>query len=297
MKKFSFATVIVAACVFLSFGYTPPVSAQTAQKNAPIVVKYRQPGTDSPPPANAVRGGIMKVLRPTFPRNLGYTPEWAPVDSIFALPVAERLIDWDAKGTVIPWLAESWELDPQRATVTFHLRKGVKFHDGSPFNAEALKWNFQLRLDTKTQIDGDFVKSVEVLDEYTVRLNCTEITSWSAYIYGWGQIISPTAFEKNGGKEWARANCVGTGPFKEVEFKRDDLIRYEKNKNYWRKGYPLLDGIEIRCIPDPVTASMIMESKEADQWTDVANTKNILELEAEGPEGKLGTGHVLGPSA
>jgi ABC-type transport system substrate-binding protein len=289
MRKLSFAAVIVATCVFVSFCYSSHVSAQT-RKNAPVVIKYVKPSTDAPPPADAVRGGIMRVLRPTFPKNLGYTPEWAPADSIFALPVAERLIDWDAKGTVIPWLAESWELDPQKATVTFHLRKGVKFHDGSPFNAEAAKWNFQLRLDTKTQIDGDFVKSVEVLDEYTVRLNCTEITSWSAYIYGWGQIISPTAFAKNGGKEWARANCVGTGPFKVVEFKRDSLIRYEKNKEYWRKGYPLLDGYEIRCVPDPVTASMMMEAKEADQWTDVANTKNILELEQKGLKINWGPG-------
>ena len=105
MKKFSFAVVIVVTCVFVLSGYSSRASAQAKQKNAPVVVKYARPSTDAPPPANAVRGGIMKVLRPTFPKNLGYTPEWAPADSIFALPVAERLIDWDAKGTVIPWLA------------------------------------------------------------------------------------------------------------------------------------------------------------------------------------------------
>jgi len=295
MRKLAFLVICSAVCISLVFASAGPVSAaQKAKKAAPektaIVVKYVQPSTDVPPPKDAQKGGIMKIIRPTFPKNLGYTPEWAPADSIFMLPVAERLIDWDAKGNVIPWLAESWEMDPVKATVTFHLRKGVKFHEGSRFNAEAVKWNYQLRLDTKTQIDGDFIKSIDVVDPYTIRLNCSEITSWSAYIYGWLQNISPTAFQKNGGKEWARFNCVGTGPFKVVEFKRDTLLRYEKNKDYWRKGYPLLDGFEIRCVPDPVTASMMLESKEADMWTDVSNAKHIVDLEQKGLKVNWGPG-------
>ncbi len=283
MRKLSLPMVIVVIGVLVSFGYGSKAFAQAKQKNGPVVFKYSRPGTDAPPPAGAVRGGYMREIRQRFPTNLGYPPDWAPQDTIFALPVSERLIDWDAKGNLIPWLAESWEMDPQKATVTFHLRRGIRFHDGTPFNAEAVKWNFQLRIDTKSQYDGELVKSVEVLDEYTVRLICTEITSWSAYIYGWDQMISPTAYTKNGGKEWARANCVGTGPFKEVEFKRDSLIRYERNKDYWRKGYPLLDGFEIRYVPDLVTASMLMESKQADQWTDVNNAvKSVLDLEKKG---------------
>ena len=97
----------------------------------------------------------------------------------------------------------------------------------------------------------------------------------------WANFYSPTAFQKNGGKEWARFNCVGTGPFKQAEFKRDTLVRYEKNKDYWRKGYPLLDAIEIRWIPDPVTASMMMK-KDADAWEDVNNIKNVVQLEQKG---------------
>jgi peptide/nickel transport system substrate-binding protein len=257
--------------------------------------KFVPPPTDAPPPANAVRGGVARWIRPTFPKNLGYPPEWAPADSIFALPVMERLMDWDAKGNLIPWLAERWESDPQKATITFYLRKGVKFHDGTPFNAAAAKWNYQLALDTKSQIDGDFIKSMDIVDEYTLRFNCSEINSWLAYIYGFRQFISPTSFEKNGGLkgggiEWARANGVGTGPFKVVEFKRDAYMKYEKNPNYWRKGYPLLDGYEDRMVPDPVTASMLMESKEADFWGDVGNTKQILDLEKKGLKVNWGPG-------
>jgi ABC-type transport system substrate-binding protein len=290
MRKLSLVAVILLTCGFVLFGFTLQASAQAKQKSTAIVFKYVRPSTDEPPPANAVRGGIMRMLRPTFPKNLGYPPEWSPADSIFALPVAERLLDWDPKGNLIPWLAESWQSDPEKATITYRLRRGIKFQDGTPFDAEAVKWNFQQRLDTKSLIEGDFIKSIDVLDEHTFRLNCSEITTWSAYIYGFAQMLSPTAYEKNGGKEWARLNGVGTGPFKVVEFKRDTLLRYEKNKDYWRKGYPLLDGYEIRCVPDPVTASMMMESKQADIWMDASQTKNVLDLEQKGLKVNWGPG-------
>jgi ABC-type transport system substrate-binding protein len=279
MKKLFIAAGILSVIMWTLVGFTSPASAQTKQI---IKINPPLPSTDYPPPSKAVRGGILKMIRPTFLKDVGYPPEWAPIDTIYDLPVCERLIDWDEKGNVIPWLARSWDLDLKNNTVTFHLRKGVKFTDGTPFNAEAARWNFQLLLDTKSLIDGDLVKSVEALDEYTVRLNCTDITSWSPYIYGWRQHISPTAYEKNGGKEWARFNVVGTGPFKVVEFKRDNLYRLEKNPNYWRKGYPLLDGMEVRWVPDPVTASMMMETKDADDWMDISNVTQIVDLEKKG---------------
>jgi len=284
-KKFFITALVLIVCVLTLINFTSSASAQ-AKKEPPSkqVISINPPlsSTDDPPPANAVRGGVLKMIRPTFPKNVGYPPEWSPIDSIYAFAVCEGLIQWDAKGNVIPWLARSWELDLRNNTVTFHLRKGVKFTDGTPFNAEAARWNFQMAKDAGSLRDGDLVKSIEALDEYTVRLNCTDITSWSPYIYGWGQHISPTAFEKNGGKEWARFNVVGTGPFKVVEYKRDNLYKLEKNNNYWRKGYPLLDGMEIRWVPDPVTASMMIETKDADSWMDIQYVTQIVDLEKKG---------------
>jgi peptide/nickel transport system substrate-binding protein len=229
-----------------------------------------------------VKGGILKAIRGSFPKVLGYPPEQGPTDTIFALLYAERLSEWDEKGNLIPVLAESWEGDPKNKTVTYHLRKGVKFHDGTPFNAEAVRWNLQTGKDTGRLTDGQFVKSIEVLDEYTVRLNCTEYTSVTLLNYGWLQQYSPTAFNTRGGKEWARTNAIGTGPFKLVEFKRDAFIKYKRNDEYWRKDLPYLDGMEVRYVPDPVTASMMMEAKEADIWLDISNVTQIVDLEKKG---------------
>ena len=234
-------------------------------------------------------GGTLRVLRPTFPRVIGYPNEFTPVDSICALPVIERLNEWDEKGHPIPVLAESWEGDPVKNTIIWHLRKGVKFHDGTDFNAEALRWNYQMAIDAKRQTDGKYVTSMEVLDEHTLKMNLSDYNyMMTLENLSWRISISPTAFEKAGGgdieksKEWARRNSVGTGPFKVVDFKRDTHIKYVRNDNYWRKGMPYLDGIESRFIPDPMTASAMIEAGEADMWMDVGDMESVLRLEKKG---------------
>lgn len=99
------------------------------------------------------------------------------------------------------------------------------------------------------------------LTEYSNKL----VPSW-----GWWPVItSKAAWDKASGgdvekgKEWARSNIVGTGPFMLREFKRDVHIKWVKNPNYWRPGRPYLDGIEVRYIPDTVTASSMLQVGEA----------------------------------
>jgi len=130
---------------------------------------------------------------------------------------------------------------------------------------------------------------MEVVDDYTLKMYLSDYNRMLIQEdYSWAMMISPTAFEKAGGgdieksKEWARTHSVGTGPFKVSEFQRDNIIKYVRNDNYWRKGMPYLDGMEVRFIPDPVTASAMMEAGEADVWTDVGFMKNVLELEKKG---------------
>jgi len=81
----------------------------------------------------------------------------------------------------------------------------------------------------------------------------------------WAPILSKAAYEARG-KEWARMNLVGTGPFRLVDWKRDNYMKWERFGDYWQKGLPYMDGIDVRVIPDPVTASSLMEAKQADVW-------------------------------
>ncbi len=234
-------------------------------------------------------GGILKANRGTFPKVIGLPTEMSPTDRIFSFPIAEKLTNWDAAGNMIPELAESWDEDPEGKTITYHLRKGVTFHDGSPFNAEAVRWNLQMRLDRKRLTDGKYVKSMEVLDEHTLRVNVHDYHAELAFNYGWQQMYSKKAFETHD-EDWIRKNGVGTGPFKFVEFKRDTVIKYARNDNYWQKGYPYLDGMEIRFIPDIMTGSAMLQSKEVDGWLEVTDVQMVLDLEEKGYKVNWGPG-------
>jgi len=259
---------------------------------APSPEPSPEPG---PAPGGPQYGGTMKFVRGQFPKVLGYRPEFAPGDSIAMLPVLERLASWDVKGNMIPVLAESWETDPVNKTITWHLREGVKFHDGTDWNAEACRWNFQQEIDTNSLTDGQFVESLEVIDEYTLVMHVTTVSWMSIENYGLMQSISPTAFENAGATdeeriEWARMNPVGTGPFTVAEFQRDDFLRYEKNDNYWREGMPYLDAMEVRFIPDTMVAAATMEAGEADVWTDASAIQMMLDLEEKGLKINWGPG-------
>lgn len=194
-------------------------------------------------------GGVLKEVLTVGPATpIGYPPKAAPDAGAAALPALETLVRVTQDGIVEPLLAESWEIAPDRKSITFKLQKGVRFHDGTTFNAQAVKWNFNNVIESK-RVRG--LKSVEVLDDYTVRTNLDKYTNVILTRLGNATcaIISPSAAEKNG-LDWARWHPVGTGPFKFVAYERDAKLTYEKNRDYWRKGLPYLDGIEFVVIAD-----------------------------------------------
>ncbi len=290
MKKLPVGVVALMVVTFMVASLSSLSSAQ-----APAKKEAAETAVDAQP----VKGGTIKILTSiTAPKALGYLPEWGPPEWIAALPWAERLVHWDEKGRYVSNLLDTWKIDPKAKTLTFHIQKGVTFSDGSPFDAESLKANLDLNLKIGRLMDADLVKSVDIVDKSTVRLTLTDVTSAAMLNYAFiVQIISTAAAEKNG-KEWARSNGIGTGPFKLVDFKRDNYIKYTKNANYWRRGYPYLDGISYEYVPDPVTASMRMEAKEADAWIDIPNVKMALDLQQKGFKLNWGPGmmNVLLPN-
>jgi len=166
---------------------------------------------------------------------------------------------------VIPWLATSWE-SPDGKTWTFHLRQGVKFHDGSPFNAEAVKWNMDRWRDPNNKYrfgrqfeyyDSEFgkdfaIQDIKVVDEYTIQFTLANpsavlLAKLTLHTFGFN---SPKAVMEQGDKYGTPAGtCVGTGAFKFVEWVAGDHITVERNMDWWG-GPPRLAKIIWRSIPD-----------------------------------------------
>ena len=212
------------------------------------------------------QGGILKIAdhRPTM--FLGYPQKM--VQGYYkrqATPAIESLFRLDKGGQAVPWLATGWKTDSSGKIITLTLRKGVKFHDGSDFNAEAVKWNLDQAISTK-QFGSVLIDSVDVVDPYTVRINLKQrdntVIGMLSYSYI-GMMISPTAF-KTKGEEWATANPVGTGPFRFVSWEKDVKITFRKFDGYWQKGKPYLDGIESFVISDKVVGGLSFKRGETD---------------------------------
>jgi len=210
-------------------------------------------------------GGILKISRAQESRGLGNPSQVKTGELFIAYPCVEGLLKLDNNGTAIPNLALSYDLDTAAKTLTMKLKKGVKFHDGTDFNAEAVKFNIQT-IGPESGIRGrvyEFMTSIDVIDDYTVRFN---LKRWSLSIIdslavGDGLMISPAAYKK-WGKEKVNEHPVGTGPFKFVKWDRDVMIKYAKFDDYYEQGKPYLDGIEIYVIKDPMTQNAAFLSGE-----------------------------------
>jgi peptide/nickel transport system substrate-binding protein len=225
----------------------PLAATTTAKTTTPAVNKY---------------GGILKIIfMSAVGPNFGYNTELYSMNLPQAQYALETLVRISEEGVAEPWLATKWEVASDKKTVTIHLREGVKFHDGTDFNAEALVWNINRVIASGSSYHLEW-GSGEVIDNYTVKLNLKTYTNRLAIAMAEMMIASPTSFKEKGEK-WANDNPTGTGPFKFVSYKKDELLKYERNPNYWQKGLPYLDGIEIRYITDPLTRKAAFENGEA----------------------------------
>jgi ABC-type transport system substrate-binding protein len=222
------------------------------------------------------RGGVLKFLTAWGPQVLGYYPEMGQYDMGAAYPGVEWLVTMGPNRQLVPFLCESVKDDPKNFTMTFKLRKGIKFHDGSELNAEVAVWNFKMYLEAKKIRYGDLIKSIEINDPYTFTLHMTEWNNQMYFGYGFTAMYSKKAYETNG-KEWCRLHPVGTGPFKFVEYKRDAYVKWERFPDYWQKGKPYLDGVQQVIVPDPVTASQMFQAKQVDMWNS-ASVRDQFEL-------------------
>jgi glutathione transport system substrate-binding protein len=180
----------------------------------------------------------------------------------------QGLYGFDKDMKMVPVLATGYTVSKDGLVYTVKLRTGVQFHDGTPFNAEAVKVNF----DRVTNPDNKLkryslyknIAKTEVVDPTTVRFTLTE--PFSPFIntlaHPSGVMISPAALAKYGSKGIAQ-NPVGTGPFKFVEWKATDYLKVARFDGYWRAGYPKIDSITWRPVVDNNTRAAVMQTNEA----------------------------------
>jgi peptide/nickel transport system substrate-binding protein len=198
----------------------------------------------------------------------------------------DPLVDIDPQGNVIPVLAESWE-QPDPSTYVLHLRKGVKFHDGLPFDAEAVKFHFDRHLDPKVgsfrRADLLALDKVTVVDANTVslKLRGPDQSFLSGLFDRPGFILSPNAVAKN--RDDVSFKPAGTGPFRFVEYTNGDHTIVERNPDYWMPDRPFVDRIRHRVVPTNATREIELRAggvhvAEEMPYQDIAKLKTMPEI-------------------
>ncbi len=242
----------------------------------PSLASAAAPSPTAQPPAypNAQQGGalVYGVYQPVD--NLDPHKSQLLVVAEIDKPMFDSLVYMQPGDTnIYPGLAESWTVSPDAKTYTFKLRQGVKFHDGTPLNADAVKNNFDWIWDLKNQpgLSHDVLgtyDSTKVIDDSTVQVNFTAPNA--AFLPNlaqiWGVIQSPTAREKWG--DQYQFHLTGTGPYMLKEYVANDHVTMVRNPDYnwapqiFHQGPAFLDSIEFRIIPEDATRVAALETGE-----------------------------------
>src|SRR5258708_7591776 len=199
------------------------------------------------------RGGTLTV---------GLANDAKTYDPIFSVQYTERyvlylafdtLVKYEPDFSIKPELAESWDTSADGKRIVFTLRQGVKFQDGTPFDAAAGKWNIDQRLDEKVnspqrQVLAPIVASVDVVDPRHVAFNLVAPSPALFSLLGErpGFMVSPTAWQQRG--QAFGGEPVGTGAFVLKEWTRGSRVVLERNPNYWQPGLPHLDRIVVQDL-------------------------------------------------
>ena len=289
MRKLAISVIILLICTFVIIGCgtpAPTTPAPTTPKPttpAPAAPAPTTPAPAAPAPA-APAPAAKPAPAPVQPRYGGTfryisnagpgAPFGAPwlstgasvLGSQYALEAPLKQMNDGSLQTV---LAESYQVDTSadKPSITFKFKKGIKFHDGTDFNAQAFKWNMEMMMKPGGTNIGSTTnwKSLEVLDDYTFRVNLKTWQNTAVLVFSGSPCftVSPTAYEKRGA-DWMNWNMVGTGPFIQTEFLRDVSTTWVRNPSYWQQGKPYLDKVQHIYVPDPTTAEVLMKTGGGD---------------------------------
>ncbi len=233
-------------------------------------------------PALAAPRTDLNVALQLEPPNLDPTTGGAAaaIREVTYANIYEGLTRIDQNGSTLPDLAKSWDISPDGLTYTFHLQTGVKFHDGTPFSADDVKFSLDRdrapnSVSAQKQLFAT-IKSVDVVDPATVKVTLTQPTGDFLYNMGWGDsvIVSPKTAATDA------TNPVGTGPFKFVDWVKGDHIDLAKNPDYW--GTPAkLDKVTFKFISDPSAATSAILAGDVDVEPEFAAPESLDQIKAD----------------
>ena len=241
-------------------------------------------------------GGILKISHFDSPASMSLLEEATaaslrPMMGVFNnLVVYDQHVAQNSVKSIVPDLATSWSSNEEGTELTFPLRQGVKWHDGKPFTARDVKCTWDLlsgKASEKLRINPrkSWYSNVEEVTtngdyEVTFHLKRPQPSLLALLASGWSPIypchVSPRDM---------RSHPIGTGPFKFVEFKPNEVIRVTRNPDYWKPGRPYLDGIEWTIIKDVSTRVLAFVAGKSDLFSPYGVTIPILkDIKSQAPE-------------
>ncbi len=248
-------SVLKGASAALALG----AGAMPRQASAQIAMEYDGSKFQlAAPEANPKRGGVLRYGITSRPPHFDFHQS-GTINSLGSQGcMFDNLVRRDPRDsgkTIIPDLAHSWQIAPDGKTYTFHLRQGVQFHDGAELTAEDVKATFDRIAKPPAGVSiprsslFKAVSEINARDKYTIEFKLAAPRSvnfmMSAFASGWNGIVRKQTLEENGYNLRKVANIPGTGPFKTLRRVENEVWVMERNKDYWNKGLPYLDGIEF----------------------------------------------------
>ncbi|RJX24760.1 MAG: ABC transporter substrate-binding protein [Dethiobacter sp.] len=231
-----------------------------------------------------------------IPQELVIGSPWTPkeLDPVSAgwlvlrIGLVDTLVAIDYDINLVPGLAKSWEISSDELEWTFKLEEGVKFHDGTPLNAEAVKWSLERVMEKGTLFKDVPIKSIEARGDYTLTIVTEELFAPLAAILAKGEAapVSKNSLDANGEFK----EIIGTGPFMLSSWIPDQEAVLVRNDDYWGK-IPTLDKVVYKGIPEAATRIMMLENKELDV-AQILPADAVEQLEAN-PEIKVYTKPIL----
>lgn len=245
MRAFSRVVILSLVCV-VAASFMGAGPSRAARNDVVIGMSVEPPGLDP------------TIAAPTNIRDLTHS-------SVF-----EGLVRISQEGKVEPLLARSWTISPDGLVYTFHLREGVVFHDGTPFDSSIVKYSLERAgaADSTNAQKKIFspIASVETPSPMTVVVTLSRPSGNFLYYLSWGDaiMVAPNSSADN------RSTPIGTGPFRFKLWQRGSKVELIRNERYWQAGLPRLDSVTFRFIADPQAQAAALNSGAVDAFPNVS---------------------------